>query len=246
MDTDVTQQQKSSGKETGLVDAIIPFDWLRLFLGEDPPLFYLEIVFRILVIWIWTMLLLRWIGGRSISQLSVVEFLLVIALGSAVGDAMFYPEVPLAHAMLVIAVLVVLDKGIDYAIRRYRLAKRIIDGQPQALLRDGVILCDGLSARQLGSLELMEMLRLKGVENLASLRVVYLEPSGMLSLFPAQNPQSGLSIMPPREDLPDDVPSRGEIACCENCGLVSNPHMKCPNCGVDNWVRATPAPTWRQ
>lgn len=80
------------------MDAITPFDWFRLFLGEDPPLFYLEIVFRILVIWIWTMVLLRWIGGRSISQLSVVEFLLVIALGSAVGDAMFYPEVPLAHA----------------------------------------------------------------------------------------------------------------------------------------------------
>lgn len=228
------------------MDAITPFDWFRLFLGEDPPLFYLEIVFRILVIWIWTMLLLRWIGGRSISQLSVVEFLLVIALGSAVGDAMFYPEVPLAHAMLVIAVLVVLDKGIDYAIRRYRLAKRIIDGQPKALLRDGVILCDGLSARHLGSLELMEMLRLKGVENLASLRVVYLEPSGKLSIFPAKEPRAGLSIMPPREELHEDVPAGGAAACCENCGLVSDPHSDCPNCGVNSWVPATDAPKWRQ
>lgn len=228
------------------MEAITPFDWLRLFLGEDPPLFYLEIVFRILIIWIWTMVLLRWIGGRSISQLSVVEFLLVIALGSAVGDAMFYPEVPLAHAMLVIAVLVGLDKAIDYAIRRYRLAKRIIDGQPEALLRDGVILCDGLNARQLGSLELMELLRLKGVENLASLRVVYLEPSGMLSMFPAQHPQSGLSIMPPREEMHDGGPARGEVACCENCGLVADRHAQCPNCGANSWVRATAAPKWRQ
>lgn len=228
------------------MEAITPFDWLRLFLGDDPPLFYLEIVFRILIIWIWTMVLLRWIGGRSISQLSVVEFLLVIALGSAVGDAMFYPEVPLAHAMLVIAVLVVLDKAVDYAIRRYHLAKRIIDGQPELLLRDGVILCDGLSARQLGPLELMEMLRLKGVENLASLRVVYLEPSGMLSMFPAQHPQCGLSIMPPREERLDDVPTSGAVACCENCGLVADPHAQCPNCCVNSWVRATPAPKWRQ
>ncbi|WP_283180010.1 YetF domain-containing protein [Gemmobacter sp. 24YEA27] len=228
------------------MQAITPFDWVRLFLGEDPPLFYLEIVFRILVIWIWTMALLRWIGGRSISQLSVVEFLLVIALGAAVGDAMFYPEVPLAHAMLVIAVLVVLDKAVDYAIRRYRLAKRIIEGQPVAILRNGVILCDGLSARQLGSLELMEMLRLKGVENLASLRVVYLEPSGKLSMFPAENPQPGLSIMPPREEVKGDVPDRGATACCEHCGMVADPHAPCPNCGGDSWVRATPAPKWRQ
>lgn len=228
------------------MEAITPFDWVRLFLGEDPPLFYLEIVFRILIIWIWTMALLRWIGGRSISQLSVVEFLLVIALGSAVGDAMFYPEVPLAHAMLVIALLVVLDKGVDYAIRRYRLAKRVIDGQPVAILRDGVILCDGLSARQLGSLELMEMLRLKGVENLASLRVVYLEPSGKLSMFPAQEPKPGLSIMPPREEVKGDVPASGAEACCENCGLVSDPNACCSNCSANSWVRATPAPRWRQ
>lgn len=228
------------------METIEPFDWLRLFLGEDPPLFYLEIVFRILVIWLWTMTLLRWIGGRSISQLSVVEFLLVIALGSAVGDAMFYPEVPLAHAMLVIFLLVALDKAVDYAIRRYRLAKRIIDGQPLAILRDGVILCDGLSARQLGSLELMEMLRIKGVENLASLRVVYLEPSGSLSMFPAVYPQAGLSIMPPREEIHDDLLAPGAAACCENCGLVSDPRAPCPNCGVNSWVRATPAPKWAQ
>lgn len=227
------------------METIIPFDWVRLFLGEDPPLFYLEIVFRILVIWTWTMGLLRWIGGRSISQLSVVEFLLVIALGSAVGDAMFYPEVPLIHAMLVIALLVTLDKAVDCAIRRYRVAKRIIDGHPVAILRDGVILCDGLSVRQLGSLELMEMLRLRGVENLASLRAVYLEPSGQLSIFPARESTPGLSIVPPRENLQESPPPDGVIACCENCGLVDEPRGTCPNCGTDIWVRAAPAPAWR-
>ena len=67
------------------MDQITAFDWQRLFIGDEPPLFLLEIVFRIAVIWPWTMVLLRWIGGRSISQLSLVEFLLVIAPGSAVG-----------------------------------------------------------------------------------------------------------------------------------------------------------------
>ena len=65
------------------MDQITAFDWQRIFVGDEPPLFLLEIVFRIAVIWPWTMILLRWIGGRSISQLSLVEFLLVIALGSA-------------------------------------------------------------------------------------------------------------------------------------------------------------------
>jgi len=34
--------------------------------------------------------------------MSTAKFLMVIALGSAVGDAMFYPLVPLLHAKLVI------------------------------------------------------------------------------------------------------------------------------------------------
>ena len=46
------------------------------------------------VIYAYSLLLIRWVGGRGIAQMSTVEFLLVIALGSAVGDAIFYPEVP--------------------------------------------------------------------------------------------------------------------------------------------------------
>ena len=80
-------------------DPVVPFDLTRMFFGTDPTLFYLEIVFRICAVYAYALLLIRWIGGRSIAQMSTVEFLLVIALGSAVGDAMFYPEVPLLHAL---------------------------------------------------------------------------------------------------------------------------------------------------
>lgn len=73
--------------------AIVPFDLQRMLIGDAPPLFFLEILVRTLVIYAYTLLLLRWLGSRTIGQLSTVEFVLVIALGSAVGDAMFYPEV---------------------------------------------------------------------------------------------------------------------------------------------------------
>ncbi len=231
------------------MEPIIPFDFERMFLGSDPSAFYLEITFRVLVIWLWAMALLRWIGGRSIAQLSLVEFLLVIALGSAVGDVMFYPEVPLFHAMLVVAILVILDKLIDVVIRRFRTAKMLIDGEPVELLRDGVMHCDAMGMRQLGSAELMEMLRLRGVENLGSLRAVYLEPSGQLSIFAAMFSKHGLAIVPPRELAPPSGPSGlGEI-CCDNCGFMTDPDDRppqpCENCGNTEWVDAEPAPPWQ-
>ena len=232
------------------MEPIIPLDWARMFLGEDPPLIYLEILIRTVLVWLWTMLLLRWIGGRSISQLSLVEFLLVIGLGSAVGDSLFYPDVPLLHAMLVIAVLVGLDKLVDQAIRRYQTAKTVIDGAPVAVLRDGVILWNATGARQLGASELMEMLRLKGVENLGSLRAAYLETSGQLSVFPAEPPVSGLAIVPPPElrcAMPADFNAGAGGQCCSRCGQVceSGPAAPCDNCVGATKMPLQPAPCWR-
>lgn len=72
-------------------------DWHSMIIGDEPPTFLLEIIIRTVIIYAHTLALLRWLGSRAIGQLSTVEFLLVIALGSAVGDAMFYPDVPLLH-----------------------------------------------------------------------------------------------------------------------------------------------------
>lgn len=208
---------------------IIAFDWSRLFLGEAPPLFLAEILLRIAIIWPWTMLLLRWVGGRSISQLSLVEFLLVISLGSAVGDTLFYPQVPLVHAMLVIFVVVVIDKLVDWLICRFQRAKKYIDGQPIEAIRDGVICMDAVAKTQIGAQELKERLRLKGIDNLGMVARAYLEPSGQLSVFLAKPVQKGLPIVPPVELLPTRDKTHAE-GCCINCGSYGESLDPCRLC----------------
>lgn len=216
-------------------EAIVPFDLMRMFLGDAPPLFLLEIAFRTLFIYAYTLVLLRWIGGRSIAQLSIVEFLLVIALGSAVGDSLFYPDVPLIHAMIVIALAVSFDKLIDLGIRRYAPVKRVVDGQPVAVVVDGRMLTDGLLARVVGAPELMEMLRMAKIENLGQVRAAYLETSGQLSVFRAEPPRPGLSIVPPHEVEPPPPPEPGQPEACVNCGGVMGDDAGlwvegCPHC----------------
>lgn len=220
------------------MDPIIPFDLMRLLLGDAPPLFLLEIVLRTVVIYGYTLLLLRWIGGRSIAQLSIVEFLMVIALGSAVGDSLFYPDVPLLHAMVVITLIVLFDKGIDIAIRRFRTAKRVVDGEPVAVMENGRILGDGIATRRIGTAEMMELLRLHGVENLGEVRHAYLEASGQLSVFRADPPRPGLAIVPPLELVTPARVQGAEPACCINCGGPRPDPQPCTACGEE---RRTPA-----
>ena len=236
------------------MEQIVPFDWHRMLVGSEPPLFALEILFRTSVIWLWSMALLRWVGGRTISQLSLIEFLLVIALGSAVGDAMFYPEVPLLHAMLVIAIVITIDKSVDAAVRRFKTVKRIVDGVPVAVLKDGVLIGDGMQAREVGTREVMELLRIRGVENLGSVRAVYMEPSGQVSVFPQDPPRVGLPIVPPPEISEEATGSHP--LCCGNCGqgqvgdvigisaITVTRDVQCSNCGHKRWVKAELAPRW--
>lgn len=226
----------------------IPFDLQRMFLGDHPWLFYVEIVARTVIIYAYTLTLIRWIGGRSVAQLSMVDLLLVIALGSAVGDATFYPDVPLLQAMLVITVIVGLNKLIDTLIERYNVAKRIIDGRTLTIVQDGRILCDGLAHRDLSPLELKSLLRIQGVSNLGQIEHAFLEAGGGLSVFRRETATPGLSIVPPMEveaPVPLTEADNDAEVCCLNCGLrrrgsAVNESRPCPACErQDGWVHAT-------
>lgn len=233
-------------------EPLIPFDLHRMLVGDHPALFFLEIVLRTGLIYGYTLALLRWIGGRSVAQLSMIDLLLVIALGSAVGDAPFYPDVPLLAALVVITGVVLLNKGIDKLIERSRRAQRLLDGAPVAVVAQGRILKDGLSRRTIGAAEIMSMLRLQGIANLGEVEAAYLEPGGALSVFRAPEPRPGLSLVPPiglAQDLPPpDLGGRVvEGRCCRCCGA----HLRqaapgaCPACGADDWAEAV-QPAGRQ
>lgn len=226
---------------------VVPFDLVRMFIGKDPPLMLLEILFRSIVIYSYTFVLLRWIGGRSVSQFSLIEFLLVIALGSAVGDAMFYPEVPLLHAMLVVTVIVIINKGIDYTMTRHNWVKKAVDGVPVEVMREGRLNLEGLLRRNLPAGELLEQLRIHGIRKLSQVTHAYVEPSGALSLFCDRDGPNGLDLVPPdkvgasREDLQkaaDDA-----LFHCLGCGANRRAgqlkvRMECDACGRRAWLPA--------
>lgn len=231
-------------------DQVVPFDLVRMFFGEDPPLFYLEIAFRICLVYLYSLVLIRWVGGRGIAQMSIVEFLLVIALGSAVGDAMFYPEVPILHAMLVITGVVLINKGLDVLIFRFRGLERVIDGVTREVVRNGVIRISTLREQRIGRSELFESIREAGFTNLGQLRSAYLETSGHFSFFASTQPRYGLSIEPPWTIEPPlrlgpqvKVDRAARFACC-SCGTVLckgtpiTPEA-CRNCGETSWMSAS-------
>jgi uncharacterized membrane protein YcaP (DUF421 family) len=227
---------------------IVAFDLQRMLIGDEPPWFLFEIVFRTTIVYAWALLLLRWLGSRTIGQLSTIEFLLVIALGSAVGDAMFYPEVPLLHALLVVTLVILLNKGLDLLVARSKRAERIIDGTPTEMIRDGVVGKAFLNSRTMGISELFQELREKGIEHLGQVGRAYVEPDGVLTVFRAREERPGLPIVPPFEvEQPPvvhaDAAATASDLACTRCGTLhqvapaERPGL-CPHCGNDHWTEA--------
>lgn len=224
-------------------DPIIPFDLGRMFLGDAPPLFYAEILFRTVLIYGYTLTMIRWIGGRSVAQLSLVDMLLVIAVGSAVGDATFYDDVPLLHAMLVITAIVGLNKLIDTLSERSLRFKNLIDGRAVTVVVDGRILPEALAHRDLNALEVQAMLRTQGISNLGEVAYAYLEAGGGISVFRRHPPKAGLPLVPAYGALPRNLHEHwpaptGDQACCTGCGALHPAPAgdNCPDCGKHHWT----------
>lgn len=220
-----------------------------MLIGDEPPFYLIEIVVRTAIIYLYTLGLLRWLGSRTIGQLSTVEFLLVIALGSAVGDAMFYPDVPLIHALLVVTLVVLANKGLDVLIARFKTAERVIDGQAEEVLRDGVLSLGFLKSTSMGPNEVFQEMRERGVEHLGQVARAYIESDGGMTIFLAKNPVPGLSIVPPWEiERPTEFRASETVElsvtlACMRCGKTAQANStmqleSCTHCGHDHFAIA--------
>ncbi len=178
--------------------SVIPFDWARLLVGEPPAGFLLEIVLRVVLIYVFALLMMQVMGKRARTQMNPLEFLVIIALGSATGDVMFYPEVPLTYAALVIALIVLIGALMTRVEARSERFRRLLESEPTVLVEAGELLQAKLTSERISRGELYSQLREAGVEQLGQVRVAILELSGRLSVFkyPPGQEKQGENIMP--------------------------------------------------
>lgn len=197
------------------------FDLYRIMLGDKPPWFLLEVTFRTVVIFGYTLVLLRWMGKRGMGNLTPFEFAIIVALGSAVGDPMFYDDVPLVHTMLVIAIIVGMQRLLAYFTEKNEWLEQVVESTPRLLVADGVIDIANLHSEQLSRDELFEALRQQGIRHLGQVEVAFLEPSGKLSVIRPTHDRDGLSILPEENVVGDEVSNDfGGAVCCAHCGTL--------------------------
>jgi uncharacterized membrane protein YcaP (DUF421 family) len=227
------------------------FDLHRILIGNLPLLFLVEIALRTTIMLLYLLFLLRLMGKRSLAQFSLFEFVLIIALGSAVGDPMFYPEIPVLHGMAVITFVVAIERLLIYVTNRSHKMEDILEGTAQCLVVEGRFHLEGMKNASLARNEIYMKLRLAGVEQLGEVKRSYLELNGEMSIFLFEENLicPGLPLFPEQElgevealltNTP--VPKTADYACLY-CGEVISLQSgqvlpACPRCQRTNWVLA--------
>lgn len=175
----------------------LSFDFQRIFIGDN-PLFIFEIIFRTMIMYVYTLFAVRFIGKRGMSQLTPFEFVVIIALGSAVGDPMLYDDVPLLHGMVVVTFVVGLQSLLNKATNILPKFEVAVEGKAVQLISNGAVIEEALEAESLSKPELFMQLRMKGIKNTGTIEKAYLEVSGSLSVFEFPNGQerTGESTLP--------------------------------------------------
>lgn len=227
------------------------FDLLRIFFGEEPPIIYAEILLRTLVMYIYTFVLIRVLGKRESGTLSPFELIIVISLGSAVGDPMFYPDVPLFHGFTVITGIVLLQRGLENLTNQFPILERRVEGKTRILVQDGVIHLANLEHERISHLELYSALRSKGVLQLGQVYRAYFEPSGDIAVFKVEEKvvRPGLGILPKDDPSTPKIYQKGDtlptsmlMVCC-TCGTVKEVVLgqsltTCEVCKGEEWSPA--------
>jgi uncharacterized membrane protein YcaP (DUF421 family) len=220
------------------------FDWHRILISDDLPLNYLsEIAFRTFVMFMMLIIGLKFLSKRGVKQLSVFELAILIALGSAIGDPMFYNHVPVTFGIVVLIVVIFLYKVITTLTGKFKIIEVVLEGKPVLLLKDGKIEHDNYKKIGLPFDKFFAELRLKSVDHLGQVSKAYLETSGEISIYLFEDDKvvEGLPIYPELLEHPlSEIVQPGHYACisCGNIQQVSDSKAHCAVCKNNKWIAA--------
>lgn len=220
-------------------------DFEKILLGEEDWSFIPEIAFRTFIMFLVVLFSLRLLGKRGVKQLSVFELVVIISLGSAAGDPMFYREVGILSAVAVFAVVVMAYKITSFFVNKSKAFEELLEGSCTCLIEEGEFAIDNFKKETLAQDEFFAELRQHGISQLGQVKLAIIETSGSVSVFfyKDEEVRYGLPILPRQFCQKQEQIEEKGLYSCSFCGhtqcLSPSIRVHCEKCSKKEWVRAS-------
>ncbi|MHC0038980.1 DUF421 domain-containing protein [Pseudoneobacillus sp. C159] len=120
--------------------------------------------------------LLRIAGKKTISQMTGLETITILAIASTTGHAI--SETGLLKTILALCSLVALLIFIQFIAIKFNIVKRIFVGVPTPVIKDGKVITHNLKKLRITGDQLEARLREKGISSFSDVKTAFIEISG--------------------------------------------------------------------
>lgn len=213
-------------------------DWYRILFGEAPPEIIIEVAIRSIILYIVLVFIVRLLGKRTNSILTITERAVFITLGAIVAMPMHGPAHGIVIGIVVLLTVLLLQQSLTRSFFLNRKWEKLMQGKVAVLVKDAIIDVEQLEKLFFSRQQLFELLREKEIRHLGQVKRAYIEACGTLSIYKYKEPKPGLSIIPVKDI--DSIITRDEKHnACSWCGTVVEKDQvtTCPNCRHDHWVK---------
>jgi uncharacterized membrane protein YcaP (DUF421 family) len=139
------------------------------------------------VIYLFLIVLLRLFGRRELAQLTVVDLIVVLILGSAVETAMIHGNLTLPAGLTSAATLFVLNKALTVVFLHSKRLRHLVGGGPVLLVHDGKLVTEHLKRVGMTAADVDEALRGRGYDGMRRVRFAVLETDGEVTVVPYEH-----------------------------------------------------------
>jgi uncharacterized membrane protein YcaP (DUF421 family) len=113
------------------------------------------------------------------------------------------------------------------------------------LVKDGVMLLKTMRRVRISRERLFAQLRSENLDHLGRVKRVYMEANGTFTLVPEEEKTPGLLVLPDWDkSFINEKLTWTDLLICKECGekkpenARNKEHVKCKNCGADEWTKA--------
>lgn len=138
---------------------------------------------RILTILPLMLFIALYMGKRSIGELPVFDFLVIITLGAVVGADIADPAVPHIHTAVAIVLIGLFQRVVSRAIIKFRKLGHLITFEPTIVIQDGKFLVKNLKRLRYSIDNVLQMLREKDVFDISDVHLGIVEANGRISVL---------------------------------------------------------------
>jgi uncharacterized membrane protein YcaP (DUF421 family) len=191
----------------------------------------MDTIARTAFIYLFLLVLLRLAGKRTMAQITIFDFLLLLLISEAVQQSMVGNDASLLGGVLAAITLVGMETLLSLTKLKNKAIDRLLEGEPVIIVENGKPIRSRMAKERVDDEEILEAARrLQGIERMSQIKYAILEKSGGISIIPRDQalvtPLTSVPIEINENEVSEDEEDKKELTNSEKDDKDEKSHVE--------------------